>query len=416
MMKNTKSLSIAYWGVVIVMLALGAVGMYWRLTSGHLMANYGELIVWGLWVAMYIYFIGLSAGAFLISSLVYAFGVERFRPIARLALFTALIALLMALLNIWFDLGHMSRFFEVYTRGNPFSMMAWMIWLYTGYLVLLLFALWFESRLDMVKLSQKPGLSGTISRLLALGSKETSSSSRQRDEKVVMVLGFIGIPLAILCLGGEGALFGVVSARPAWNSGLFPLLFLVSALVSGGGLLTAIYAFLAPNRGSEGHRNLVTDLGKLVLGLTLLDILFTFAEYSIGMYGAIPGDVAPLLKTMTGPFWYVFWIGQVGLGMVIPVILLGWKRTRQSPFWVGLAGVSIVLAFVSVRLNIVIPPLSVPELQGLEQAVPSLRMSMTYVPSLMEWFLSIGIIGLGMALFALGYNLLPVRPQAAKEA
>ena len=181
-------------------------------------------------------------------------------------------------------------------------------------------------------------------------------------------------------------------------------------------MITAIYAFLAPNRGSEAHRSLVSDLGKLILGLTLLDILFTFAEYSIAMYGAIPGDVTPLLKTMTGPFWYVFWIGQVGLGMIIPVVLLSLKSTRQSPVWIGVAGISIVVAFVSVRLNIVIPPLSVPELQGLEQAVPSLRMSMTYVPSLMEWFLSIGIIGLGMALFALGYNLLPVKPQAAKEA
>ncbi len=415
-MKNSKNLSIAYWVVVLAMLAVGAVGMYWRLTAGHTLANYGELIVWGLWVAMYIYFIGLSAGAFLISSLVYVFGVERFRPIARLALFTALVSLLMALLNIWFDLGHMGRFFEVYTRPNYFSMMAWMVWLYTGYFVLLLFELWFESRQDLVKWSQKPGFSGMISRWLAFGSKDTSNASRQRDERVVKTLGSIGVPLAILFHGGVGALFGVISARPAWNSGLFPLLFLVSALVSGGALITAIYAFLAPNRGSEEHRSLVADLGKLVLGLTLLDILFTFAEYSIAMYGAIPSDVSPLLKTMTGPFWYVFWIGQVGLGMIVPVVLLSLKSTSQSPVWIGVAGISIVVAFVSVRLNIVIPPLSVPELQGLEQAVPSLRMSMTYVPSLMEWFLSVGIIGLGMALFALGYNLLPVRPQAAKEA
>jgi Ni/Fe-hydrogenase subunit HybB-like protein len=415
-MKNGKSLSIAYWVVVVAMLAVGAVGMYWRITAGHTMANYGELIVWGLWVAMYIYFIGLSAGAFLISSLVYVFGVERFRPIARLALFTALVALLMALLNIWFDIGHMERFFEVYTRPNLFSMMAWMVWLYTAYFVLLLVELWFESRQDLIQWGQKPGLSGTLSRWLALGSRDASNTARQHDEKVVKILGAIGVPLAILFHGGVGALFGVISARPAWNSGLFPLLFLVSALVSGGGLLTAIYAFLAPNRGSEAHRSLVVDLGKLILGLTLLDILFTFAEYSIAMYGAIPGDVAPLLKTMTGPFWYVFWIGQVGLGMVIPVVLLAWKRTRQSAVWTGVAGAAIVLAFVSVRLNIVIPPLSVPELQGLEQAVPSMRMSMTYIPSLMEWFLSVGIVGLGMALFALGYSLLPFRPQAAKEA
>ena len=414
-MKANKGLGIAYWIVVVVMLAVGAVGLYWRLTTGHKLANYGELIVWGLWVAMYIYFIGLSAGAFLISALVYAFGVERFRPIARLALFTAIISLLMALLHIWFDLGHMERFYEVYTRPNFLSMMAWMVWLYTAYFILILAEFWYESREDFVRWGQKPGLTGWLSRLLALGSKDVTPEMRARDQRVVKVLGSIGVPLAIMFHGGVGALFGVVSARPAWHSGLFPLLFLVSALVSGGGLLMALYAFLAPNKGSAEYKNLLSDMGRLVLALVFLDVIFTFAEYSIALYGSIPGDVAPLIQIMTGPFWYVFWIGQVGLGMVIPIILLAWDRTRTNPFWVGVAGLSIVLAFVGVRLNIVIPPLSVPELQGLVEAVPSPRMTTQYVPSAREWFLSIGIIGLGMALYAIGYNLLPVRPHLGKE-
>ncbi len=416
-MTKHRGWTFAYWAVVIIMLAIGAVGLYWRLAYGHLMANYGELIVWGLWVAMYIYFIGLSAGAFLISALVYAFKVERFRPIARLALFTALIALLMALLHIWFDLGHMSRFYEVYTRPNFLSMMAWMVWLYTAYFILLLIEFWFEVRQDFIRWGKESGLKGLLSRILALGSKDLSEESRRRDEKVVRVLGTIGVPLAIMFHGGVGALFGVVSARPAWHSGLFPLLFLVSALVSGGGLLLAVYVFLAPNKGTPEYKQLIDDLGKLVLALVLLDVLFTFAEYSIALYGSIPSDVAPLLKTMFGPFWYVFWIGQVGLGMVVPIVLLGWKRTRLSPLWAGLAGLSIVVAFVGVRLNIVIPPLSVPELVGLIEAVPGApRMTMQYVPSTMEWFLTIGIIGFGLALFALGYSLLPIKPPSQKEA
>ncbi len=411
-----KSLNLAYWAVVVIMLAAGAMGLYLRLTTGHQLANYGELIVWGLWVALYIYYIGLSAGAFLISALVYAFGFERFRPIARLALFTAVVALLMALLSIWFDLGHMERFYEVYTRPNPLSMMAWMVWLYTAYFILLLFEFWFESRHDLVVWSQKPGLAGLISRILTFGSRNVTATSRRRDVRVVRVLGIIGVPLAILFHGGVGALFGVVVARPAWHSGLFPLLFLVSALVSGGGLLMGIYAWLAPNRGSVEHHNLLSDMGRLVLALVFLDVIFTFAEYSIALYGSIPGDVAPLIQVMTGQFWYVFWIGQVGLGMVAPIILLAFDRTRRSSFWVGVAGFAIVLAFVGVRLNIVIPALSVPELRGLIEAVPSARMTAQYFPSMMEWFLSIGIMGLGLALFALGYTLLPVKPTGDKEA
>ena len=61
--------------------------------TGHEMANYGSYVPWGLWVAMYIYFVGLSAGAFLLSSLIFVFGLKRLEPIGKLALFTAAITL-----------------------------------------------------------------------------------------------------------------------------------------------------------------------------------------------------------------------------------------------------------------------------------------------------------------------------------
>lgn len=271
-MKN-KNLTIAYWAVVVVMLAVGTVGWYWRITAGHQMANYGELIVWGLWIAMYIYFIGLSAGSFLIASLTYVFGIERFRPIARLALFTALISLMVGLLHTWFDLGHMGRFLELYTRPSFSSMMSLMVWMYTIYAILVVVMLWYEARQDFIRWGGKSGLTGSLSKLLAFGSKDLSVESRQRDSKVVKVLGIIGVVLTITFGGGEGALFGVVAARPAWHSGLLPILFLVSALASSAGLFLMIYAFVAPNRGTQAHRSLVSDLGLLTLGLVLLDVL-----------------------------------------------------------------------------------------------------------------------------------------------
>jgi len=414
MKSDNKGWSIAYWIVVLVMLAVGVVGWYWRLTTGHQMSNYGSIIPWGLWVAMYIYFIGLSAGAFLISSLVYVFGFEKFRPVARLSLFTALVALLMALLQIWVDLGHMGRFYEVYTRPHFLSMMAWMVWLYSAYFLLLLAEMWFDTRRDLVRWGQRSGFSGFINRLLALGSKDTGAAAAKQDAKVVRVLGTIGVFLAIAFHGGVGALFAVDKSRPMWHTGLYPLMFLLAALVSGGGLLLAIYAFFAPDRGSEQHKSLIESLSKLVLGLVLLYMLFTFADYSIVWYGAIPLDVNPLKTILAGPFWYVFWIGEFVLGMIVPIVLLGLKSTRRSSWWVGLAGLSIVIAFVAVRLNIVIPPLSVPELAGLAQAAPSPRMSTMYLPSVMEWFVTIGIVGVGAAIYALGYRLLPVKPQVSK--
>ncbi len=67
---------------------------------------------WGLWVVFYLYFVGLTAGAFLITILTYVFQVKRFERIGRLSAFTVLVALLCELIFIWFDLGHMSRIYR----------------------------------------------------------------------------------------------------------------------------------------------------------------------------------------------------------------------------------------------------------------------------------------------------------------
>jgi len=414
-MEKKKPLTYAYWAVLILVTIAGLVGLGNRVAVGLRSTAMGSLIAWGLWLALYIYFIGLSAGAFLISSLVYAFGVERYRRAGRLALFTALACLITALLFVWIDLGRMDRFWELFVRADFHSVLTWVIWLYAIYLILLSVELWLEMRQDLIRWQGKPGLVGALCRFLAFGSQDLSPDSRRRDLRVVKVLGSIGVPLAVMFHGGVGTVFGVVAARPVWHTGLYPLLFLVSALASGGALLTFIAAFFAPDRGTEAHRRLVTDLGQLTLGLVLLDALFTLSEYLITFYGGIPGHVSPLQNVLSGPFWWVFWAGQVVLGFVVPVVLLGLLGTRRSSTWVGLAAASVVLAFVSVRLNIVIPSLSVPEMKGLELAFVHPRISSFYFPSGTEWLATIGVIGLGLLFFSLGFSLLPLQPRSAEE-
>src|SRR3990167_2892250 len=129
---TSKRVAVPLGLVWFAALAAGLVGIVLRLTTGHELADYTSSIPWGLWVATYIYLVGLSAGSFLLSALIYVFGLRRLEPIGKLALFTALVALLAALLTIWLDIGHMERFYLIFTRGNPLSMMAWMVWLYTA--------------------------------------------------------------------------------------------------------------------------------------------------------------------------------------------------------------------------------------------------------------------------------------------
>jgi molybdopterin-containing oxidoreductase family membrane subunit len=393
-----------FWGAGVVMTLAGTWGWYARFAHGHLDANYGSLVPWGLWVAAYIYFIGLSAGSFLISALVYGFGIKRFESIGRVALFSALVTLVLALLSIWADLGHMGRAWHVMAYPNFRSPMAWMIWLYSAYFSLLAVELWFLLRRDLVVGAAGPGARGRFYRVLALGSTATSDDSAARDRRVVRVLAIIGVPVAIMFHGGVGALFGVVAARPAWNSGLFPILFLLSALASGGALLTLVAAVFQD--GWRRNRDTVLSLGRLVLGLLLLDVLFQLSEYLVAGYGQVPGHIEGLKLIFTGPYWWVFWVWQLGLGTVAPIVLLA-GPTRRDPRWVSLAGLFIALGFIGLRLNIVIPALATEEIAGLSAAIASPRLSTQYFPSLAEWMLTVGIVGIGLLLFGLGEKLLP---------
>lgn len=362
------------WLMWLGLFGIGAVGVWQRLTQGHLLAAYGSYVPWGLWVAAYIYFVGLSAGAFLLSSLVYVFQVKRLEAIGRLSLVIAVITLFMALLSIWFDIGHMERFWYVFTRPNFQSMMAWMIWMYTAYFVLLIAELFLAFQVPTA-----------------------------RRDRLLKILGSLGVPLAIAFHGGVGALFAVVGARVYWHSALFPILFLSGALTSGGALLLAVVARGWPERG-EAHRDLVKLLSRITLGLLLFDLLLEWAEISVPLWGGMAEHTAGLNLVLFGPFWWVFWIFHLLLGSLVPAWFL--LRSPGNPRQAGWAGALIAVLFMSVRLNIVIPGLAVPILSGLEGAISHPRLVTLYVPSLHEWFVLAFVVAVGIFMFALARRFL----------
>ena len=399
------SLKTLFWIGGIGALLIGSIGVVDRLSTGHVHANYGSIVTWGLWVALYIYFIGLSAGSFLISSLVYVFGVKKFKGIGRLSVFTAIVTLLCALLAIWFDLGHLDRAWHVMAYPNFHSPMAWMIFLYSTYMLLLFVEFWVLMRRDLVAGKKLGGLRGFACRVLALWSTDTSEASSRRDLKIVKVLATAGVPLAICFHCGVGALFGVVAARPYWHSGMFPILFLLGALVSGGALL--ILASAVFQEAIKAHGETIVALGRLVFALLLLDVLFQMSEMLVTFYGGMPGHIAGYETMIGGPLAWVFWVFQFGIGMIVPVTILA-SPLHRNPRWVAGAALAMVLGFLAVRLIIVIPGLSMEEVYGLTHAIYSPRITTWYLPSVMEWLVTFAITGFGLVLFGLGEIFLPL--------
>lgn len=394
------------WTLTIVAMIIGLIGLFDRLTNGHVNANYGSYVPWGLWVAGYIYLIGLSAGAFVMSALVYVFNVKALEKVGKLALLTALATLIGAMLSIWLDLGHMGRVWRMIVHTHFGSVMGWMSWLYGFYFILLSIEFWFAMRVDVIKWSTKKGLSGKLSKLLSFGSTDISNVSKLNDKRKLKILGSIGIPLAIAFHGSVGAIFGSVGARAYWNSGLTPIIFLIGAFLSGAALLTFVIYNWGPEKGSKDHTNVIILIGKIILGLLAFDVLLEYAEITIGLWASIPADSDSLKLILFGEFWWVFWFIHVGLGIIVPAFLL--ITGSKDPKKIAIAGLLIAVTFITVRLNIVIPGLAIPELEGLRTAFTGPGLTFDYVPSLMEWSVFIFTIASAGLVFLVGRTFLPV--------
>ncbi len=397
-----------------VLAALGLVGMValaLRMQQGLRTTALTSSVSWGLWVALYIYFVGLSAGSFLLSTLVYVFGMHRLERVGRMALLSAFFALAGALIFIWVDLGHPERFWEVFLFPNYRSVMTVETFLYVAYLILILAELWLLMREDMAVLGLSGGLRGRLLSLLSLGYRPPADPASLEEERRkagrwVKILGSVGVPVAIGVHGGTGAIFAVVQARPYWFGGLFPIVFLVSALASGAALVTFLYAVFG-ERDEEGEA-LLRTLGGLTVLFLALDLLFLASETLTALYSRNP-EHTEVWRAMTGGrYAAVFWIGQLVMAGLAPIALVAAAgKVRSQRLFLGLAGAVAAAGVLAIRLNIVIPAFVRPEIRGLDTAYQGARLAYSYFPSFGEWATTVGLVALGVLAFSVSLEVLP---------
>jgi len=402
--------------LLAIVALIGLPTLYFRLQEGLGVTRLGSVVPWGVWVAFYIYFIGLSAGSFLLSTLIYVFKNETLEPVGRIAVLQAFACLVTGLIFIFIDLGHWERFWHVIAYPQWNSVLAWEIWFYNAYIVVLLVELWLLMRCDLARwATEARGVFKTFYKILSLGFRcpvaDTERLARElQTRRWLKIFGIIGIPVALGVHGGTGAIFAVVKARPAWYSPIFPLVFIVSALASGGGLLLFLRAFVAPV--PEKDKTILPALAKLTGGFLIFDLALLGLEFLTGLYGGIPDHVEVYRLITAGPFWYIFWILQIGLGAVTALLLIFVRARQASAFRLGLAGLLIFVGVFGVRLNIVIPALSVPVFRGFEHVIDSPRMASLYIPNWIEWLSSLGIIA---AVTLLAYSAMRLLPMSEHQ-
>ena len=90
--------------------------------------------------------------------------------------------------------------------------------------------------------------------VFTLGSFDTSEESLQKDHRALKVLASIGIPVALFLHGYAGFIFGSVKANALWLTPLMPVIFIVSAVVSGIALCLLSYIVVSEVRKWRSRR------------------------------------------------------------------------------------------------------------------------------------------------------------------
>ncbi|MFO0567448.1 MAG: NrfD/PsrC family molybdoenzyme membrane anchor subunit [Polyangiaceae bacterium] len=311
-------------GLFVLALA-GAVAALVALLRGHHVMGTTSEISWGVLIATYVFFVVSSTGLCLVSSLGHVFGFKVFEPIAKKAIFLALVTLLVGFTVIATELERPFRLMKyAIFSPNPAAPIWWMGTLYGVYMVLIGAELYY---------------------LFA------------EDHRRAKQFGLASVIAAVAAHSNLGAVFGLSHSRPYWYGPLLPVYFIASALVCGAALLILIVTvgdyFGNDKKLRPEHAPLLDALRKLLALFITIIAFFTIWKTITGVAGQHYHKLEVTLASLSGPLFVSFWLFEVVLGMLVPLVLLlgPWRRSWHA---VGLAAFLPMLSVFVMRYNFVV--------------------------------------------------------------
>ncbi|MDP2721341.1 MAG: NrfD/PsrC family molybdoenzyme membrane anchor subunit [Bacteroidales bacterium] len=285
---------------------------------------------WDMLIVMYPYVTGLVAGAFILASLNRVFDIKALRPTYEISLLTALSFMLIATMPLISHLGQPMRFYEMLITPHLTSAMAIFGFVYLWYLmVVLLLEIWFDYRYDMVIWSrEKTGIMRHVYRALTLWVSDTTPKSRKTDEKIGYFITVVGIPSAFLLHGYVGFIFGSIKANPWWSTVMMPVIFLFSAMVSGIALVMFIYMVVTWLRKQKIEMIVLDSIAKYLFYILIIDFSLESLDQVHRIY--VADESFDILKILVhGKLFFSFFIMQIGIGTIIPLLTLGFLQFKK---------------------------------------------------------------------------------------
>ncbi len=375
---------------VLVLLGLMAAGfacMAYRFLFGiGASTNLDQQHPWGLWIAIDVASgVALAAGGFTSAFLTHILHREHYHAIARPALLTAMLGYTFVVIGLQADLG---RYYNVW---HPLIM-------WQGNSVLFEVGMCVMCYLNVLYLEFMPI---ACERVMQHGQRfprlaRLAEYTQGKLGPVMFLLVIAGCCLSCLHQSSLGNLMVIAPSKlhPLWWTPLSPALFLLSAMAVGFPMVIweSLFAGWSLRLKPEMH---------------VLGPLARFIPWTLGVYLAAKiGDMiwrGSYVYLLDGSLQSICWMAEIGLGVVLPLVMLSTKAVRRSPLRLFTAVTLIVLGVVFNRVNVFLigyrPPYA----------------SHAYVPSLAEISVTVGLIACLMFAYRVIVTYFPVISQHKTE-
>jgi molybdopterin-containing oxidoreductase family membrane subunit len=370
---------------VLVLLSLAAA---WHMEhQGHHVTGMTNQIVWGMPHVLAIFLIVAASGALNIASLGTVFGRSWYKPLGRLSGLLSLALLIGGLAVLVLDLGRADRILVAMTTYNFKSIFAWNIYLYTGFMAVVVIYLWVQMERRMNRFAHAAGLVAMIWRLVLTT--------------------------------GTGSIFGFLVARQAYDAAVMAPLFIAMSLSLGLACFNLTLFATCRGTGLALGDGLIRRLGRLLGVLAAVVLYFTAVQHLTNLYAAEHAGVERFILLEGGVFTALFWLGQVLLGGLVPIALVFTLPAGRALGRVALASILVFLGGIAQVYVIVIGGQAFPLVLFPGWEVQSSFFDgvvMSYAPSLPEITLGVGGFAMAAVIVMVGLRSLRFLPRSLADA
>ena len=388
--------------IMVVMMGIAMYALYRQEKEGHIITGMRDNVVWGLYIANFIFFIGISYAGALISGILHLLHVEWRKPIIRIAEFITVISTVIGPLYILLCMGRLDRLHHLLLYGRIQSPIMWDVIAITTYIIGSFIFLYLAMVRDLAILRDSPELKvGEFRRwsykFLAIGYQGKGEQDKLLDQSITIMSAII-IPIAVIVHSVLAWIFGM-TLRPGWHSTIFGPYFVIAAVFSGTGvLIMALWIYRKVYHLEKYITKKHFDyLGMLLLILAAIYGYFTFSEYLTEWYTSKVWETRLLEKLFDlnqYGWWFIF---SVFVGILAPIIVIGIPKLRTINSIALVSTISVLALWVK-RYLIIVPTLETPLLPIQDSRIEWVKYSATWV----EWALTVG----GVATFILAFMLL----------